>query len=127
MAKKKQFAGKKTKLAKLPLTQALANQAEDMGQASSSRPPSLLGFDRVSPTWDEVSADGGDSLAAAFIYLVRELADLKFRLQSTPDLPLDNPRTFLPPRVPHPLKLAHDLNQARQSLLDLQGLLSQLR
>ena len=37
MAKKKQFAGKKTKLAKLPLTQALASQVE--GGAPFAPPP----------------------------------------------------------------------------------------
>ena len=37
MAKKKQFAGKKTKLARLPLTQALTSQAE--AEAALSPPP----------------------------------------------------------------------------------------
>ena len=83
MAKKKQFAGKKTKLASLPLTQALTSQAEGGATSSPPRPPlSLLASEPL--TWDEVSAGRGGPLAAAFLFLVQELADIRLAMQSSP-------------------------------------------
>lgn len=125
MAKKKQFAGKKTKLAKLPLTQALASQGEAGGVATapSTRPPSPL--KTLLPTWDEVSAGRGDPLGATFLFLVRELADLTSQLQSNPNPSLINHRIFLPAQVPGHTHLMQALREAQESLRDLKGLLSQ--
>ena len=123
MAKKKQFAGKETKLARLPLTQALTSQAEG-GATLSPSPPSLSLFTQVPRTWDEVSAGRGGPLAAAFLFLVRELTDLKLALQSSEGPVAANQWLYLPDRVPQPPELMPALRQARQSLQDLQGLLS---
>jgi hypothetical protein len=124
MAKKKQFAGKKTKLARLPLTQALTSQAEG-GAALPPRPSlSLLAPEPL--TWDEVSAGRGGPLAAAFLFLVRELADLRFAMQSSPGPPEANLRLYLPDRVPQPPRIMQALQQARESLQDLQTRLSPL-
>ena len=123
MAKKKQFAGKKTKLARLPLTQALTSQAE--GGATLSPPrPSLSLLAPEPRTWDEVSAGRGGPLAAAFLFLVRELADLKLALQSFPGPDAAGHRIYLPDRVPPPAGIMQALHQARQSLQDLQSRLS---
>jgi hypothetical protein len=124
MAKKKQFAGKETKLAKLPLTQALTNQAEE--EATLSRPsPSAFGLFTPPPlTWDEVNAGGGEPLAATFLFLVRELTDLKSALQTSPSPPSGNHQIYLPDRVPQPPGLLQALRQVRQSLRDLQIFLS---
>ena len=124
MAKKKQFAGKKTKLARLPLTQALTSQAEG-GATLSPSPPSLSLFTQVPLTWDEVRAGRGGPLAAAFLFLVRELAELQLALQSSPELAEANHRIYLPDRVPPPPGIMQALRQARQSLQDLQSRLSQ--
>lgn len=128
MAKKKQFAGKKTKLAKLPLTQALASHAESGGQggrlaiAPLTPPPSPFRSQLL--TWDDVSAGRGEPLGAVFLFLVRELADLTSRLQTNPNPLLVNHRIFLPPQVPAHTRLVHALREARESLRDLKGLLS---
>ena len=124
MAKKKQFAGKKTKLARLPLTQALTSQAEGGATLSPPRAPSLSLFTPAPLTWDEVSAGRGGPLAAAFLFLVRELADLKSALQPSPGPAAANHRIYLPDRVPQPPGIMQALRQARQSLQDLQSLLS---
>ncbi len=124
MAKKKQFAGKKTKLAKLPLTQALASQAEDVSPEGPSQSLPLSGPRRLHPTWDEVGAGPRDPLTAVFLFLVRELADLQSQLQSDQEPATVNLRTLLPARVPQPSRLAQALRQAQQSLLDVQSLLS---
>jgi hypothetical protein len=124
MAKKKQFAGKKTKLAKLPLTQALTSQAE--GEATLSPPPplSISLFTQTALTWDEVKADRGEPLAAAFLFLVRELTNLRSALQPSLGPGAVGHLHYLPERVPQPSRLKEALRQARQSLQDLQGLLS---
>ena len=120
MAKKKQFAGKKTKLAWLPLTQALTSQAEGGATSSPPRPPlSLLASEPL--TWDEVSAGCGEPLAAAFLFLVRELADLRLAMQSSPRPGEANYRIYLPDRVPQPPGIMQVLRQARESLQDLQS------
>jgi hypothetical protein len=122
MAKKKQFAGKKTKLARLPLTQALTSQAEG---GSTLSPPSLLSLFTQAPlTWDAVRSGRGGPLAAAFLFLVRELAELKLALQSSPGPAAANHQIYLPDRVPPPPGIMQALRQARQSLQDLQGRLS---
>jgi hypothetical protein len=120
MAKKKQFAGKKTKLAKLPLTQALASQVEG---GLPSAPP-LSPIRRQPLTWDEVFAGRGEPLVGAFLFLVRELADLTSQLQSNPNPSVADPRIFLPQRVPGHTRLAHALYEAQESLRNLRGLLS---
>ena len=123
MAKKKQFAGKKTKLARLPLTQALTSQAEG-GAILSPLPPSLSLFTQAPLAWDEVSVGRGGPLAAAFLFLVRELVDLKLALQPSPGPAAANHRIYLPDRVPQPPGIVEALRQARQGLRDLQSLLS---
>jgi hypothetical protein len=125
MAKKKQFAGKETKLARLPLTQALTSQAEERAISPPPR-PSLSLFAPEPLTWDEVGAGRGGPLAAAFLFLVRELADLRLAVQSAPGLPEANHRIYLPDRVPDPAGIMQALRRARESLQDLQTRLSPL-
>jgi hypothetical protein len=122
MAKKKQLAGKKTKLARLPLTQALTSQAE--AASSPASPPSLSLFTQLPLTWDEVGAGRGGPLAVAFLFLVRELADLTLALQSSPGPDAANHLIYLPRRVPPHAAIMQSLRQARQSLRELQSLLS---
>ena len=120
MAKKKQFAGKKTKLAKLPLTQALASQIESGAPFTPSSSPSR----QMPHTWDEVSPDRGEPVVGTFLYLVRELAELASQLQSKSGPVVVNHRIFLPKRVPEHALMVKALRKARESLQDLRGLLS---
>ena len=124
MAKKKQFAGKKTKLARLPLTQALTSQADGEAALSPSSPPSLSLFTQLPLTWDDISAGRGEPLARVFLFLVRELADLNLALQPSPGSAAANHRIYLPGKVPQTPGIMQALRQARQSLRDLQSLLS---
>jgi hypothetical protein len=124
MAKKKQFAGKKTKLAKLPLTQALASREGGSTSATPVSPPAYT-LGKLPLTWDEVPPAGGEPLLATFLFLIRELADLTSQLQSSPDLAvMTNHRIYLPPRVPGYTHLVQALREARKSLKDLRNLLS---
>ena len=122
MAKKKQFAGKKTKLAKLPLTQALASQAASEAEAPSAT--SQLSFIPPSPlTWDEVRAGRGGPLAITFLSLVQDLAALKLAMQDPPAALTADLTAFLPEGVPPLPRILQALRQARQSLRDLHHLL----
>jgi len=123
MAKKKQFAGKKTKLARLPLTQALTSQAEGGAAEAAPRPAlSLLAPQLL--TWDDVSAGRGGPLVDTFLFLVRELADLRLAVQAAPGPAEANHRIYLPDRVPPPPGIMQALRQAREGLQDLQTQLS---
>ncbi len=121
MAKKKQLAGKETKLAKLPLTQALTGQAPERPPRSSSSPFPGPGLREVSrareKSWE---AAPFETLAAAYIKLVQDLAALRAALQpgapASPDLPS---------HVPAPHRIRQVLNQATNDLRHLHQLLSQ--
>jgi hypothetical protein len=118
MAKKKQLAGKKTKLAKLPLTQALVGLTEEASPEGASQSLPLSGPKPLHSAWDELGTGPREPLAAMLLFLVRELADLQSQLHSNQEPATVNLRTLLPSR------LAQALRQARQSLLDVQSLLS---
>jgi hypothetical protein len=120
MAKKKQLAGKKTKLAKLPLTQALAHQAEE---------PALWGPPPAAPrqlpfTWEEAQAGVAGPLAALYLQLVRELATLRFTLQPAAARGAGRPQDSLPPQVPPDPRIRGALRLAREDLQTLHQLLS---
>ena len=87
MAKKKQLAGKTTKLAKLPLTQALAEQSEDAGR----------------PVPADLRAHGGaEPLGAVYLHVIRELTSLLSQLQADPEGSGRPYQAFLPPQIPKP-------------------------
>ena len=85
MAKKKQLAGKTTKLAKLPLTQALAEQSEDADRRLPLAP---------------AAAGSGERLGAVYLHVIRELTSLLDQLQADPEVLLQPHRSLLAP--PHP-------------------------
>ncbi len=124
MAKKKQFAGKKTKLAKLPLTQILASQ-EGKTAPWGTPPPALEPDSRQIPlSWDGLEAGPNSPLAATYFQVIQDLK----RLQS--ELPRNgsaagNSATPLPASLPAPPRLKQALHQAREDLQDLKRFLSQ--
>jgi hypothetical protein len=109
MAKKKQLAGKTTKLAKLPLTQALSEHSAETGRR---------------PLSDSHLQGSPEPLGAVYLHLIRELTNLLSQLQAEPDTSLPPYRAFLPPQIPKPEQLRQSLRLARQGLQDLHLLLS---
>ncbi|MEW6657472.1 MAG: hypothetical protein AB1424_02305 [Thermodesulfobacteriota bacterium] len=124
MAKKKQFAGKKTKLAELPLTRALEQKAgeeeaawEDLQtSAGTSARQLFLSLERT-------AAESSRTLTAAYQQIMQELmilqADLEPQTGGSPFAPAPLPPAILPSA--RTLKRA--LLQARASLQDLHRLL----
>jgi hypothetical protein len=117
MAKKKQLAGKKTKLAKLPLTQVLASQAEE---AASGGPPLASPGPWGAP---DRALEEPTALAAAYLKLVQELKALRSRLGPDRDLLFSEPAPFTPP-LAEPSQIRRVLRLARKGLQDLHRLLS---
>ena len=108
MAKKKQLAGKTTKLAKLPLTQALAEQSEEAGRHLPPVPQ---------------SHGAAEPLGAIYLHLIRELTSLLSELR-VPEDPWQPRQTYLPPHIPKPQQLRQSLRTAQQGLRELHLLLS---
>ncbi len=106
MGKKRQFAGKTTKLARLPLTLALVEQSEASGGGAAA------------------AQETAEPLGAVYIHLIRELSFLLSQLQTGPEMPVAPPRALLPPHVPQPQQIRKSLRLAQQGLQDLHFLLS---
>jgi hypothetical protein len=127
MAKKKQLAGKKTKLAKLPLTQVLASQGEEIaprGMPLDTPHLPALGV----PFSREGAGEGGGQgaagpLAEVYLHLVKELAALKSQLQPAAATPAGWLQS-LPSQAPAPHRIRLVLRQVREGLQDLHRLLS---
>ena len=109
MAKKKQLAGKTTKLAKLPLTQALAEQSAAVAWHPASAPQ---------------ARGTGEPLGAVYLHVIRELILLLDQLQTNPEALRPQHRSILPPLIPSPQQLRQILRQAQQGLQELHQLLS---
>jgi hypothetical protein len=109
MGKKRQFTGKTTKLARLPLTLALAEQSEVSGGGAAAV---------------AAARETTEPLGAIYIHLIRELSFLLSQLQAGPQTPVPPPRALLPPHVPQPQQIRKSLRLAQQGLQDLQFLLS---
>jgi hypothetical protein len=123
MSKKKQLSGKKTKLAKLPLTEALARQLEE--PAHNPPPVAAPKLESAQPTfsWESLEEGAAGLLAAAYALVVQDLLSLKREVPWASEEILSlvevSPSTTLPA---HEVKQA--LRQAREELSDLYRMLS---
>jgi hypothetical protein len=124
MAKKKQLAGKKTKLAKLPLTRVLASQAEETppwGPPPSSLPAASK---QLPLSWERAGKGAAGPLAAAYLQVVQDLAWLQGELRASGGEAISNPGQKLPEAIPPAPLLQRALRQAYDDLKDLKWLLS---
>jgi len=111
MAKKKQLAGKTTKLAKLPLTRALAEQSAVVAWPAASAPQ---------------ARGTGEPLGAVYLHVIGELISLLDQLQTNPEALRQHHRSILPPLIPNPQQLRQTLRLAQQGLQELHQLLSRV-
>ena len=122
MSKKKQFSGKKTKLAKLPLTEALSRQLEEPADEASAVVPEP-GNHQPTFSWESLEEGAAGLLTAAYVLLVQDLLSLKKEVPWASEEIFSSedilPKTTLPaPRVKQALR------QAKEDLSDLHRLLS---
>jgi hypothetical protein len=124
MAKKKQFAGKKTKLAELPLTRVLEQRAEDEATGEELQTSATTGSRQLLLSLERTGEEAARTLAAAYLQVLQELtglqADLEPEAASPPPSDLLLPTTLPPAR-----NLIQALRQAREGLEDLHRLLSE--
>lgn len=124
MSKKKQLAGKKTKLANLPLTAALSRQIE--GSGDGGRPPaaSETGLPQLPLSWESLEEGAAGLLNAAYVLVVRDLLRLtaEFPWTASEGLVLKelSSQTALPAQ-----EVKQALRQAKEELSDLYRLLSE--
>jgi len=71
MAKKQQFAGKKTKLAKLHLTLVLARQTDEPSAYWNPEPVSDLGAGKQPLSQERLEKDASHPLAVTYFQLIR--------------------------------------------------------
>ena len=123
MSKKKQLDGKKTKLAKLPLTEALSRQME--AKSALHSPAVVPELKSAQPTfsWESLEEGAAGLLAAAYALVVQDLLNLKNEVPWASEEVLSSveivPSTTLPA---HQVKQA--LRQAKEELSDLYRMLS---
>ncbi len=123
MAKKKQFAGKKTKLAELPLTRVLEQKAGDEAAWEELQTSGATGSRQLILSMERKEEEAAGPLAAAYLQVLEELMVLQADLEPggefhpSPDLPAP------PARIPLQI-LEQALRQAREGLQDLHRLLS---
>ena len=124
MAKKKQFAGKKTKLAELPLTRVLEQKAENEAAWMELQTSAATGTRQLILSLERTAEDATGSLAAAYYQVLQELTVLQADLgPDTASLPA-TPAPLPPPALLLPRNLKQALRLAREGLQDLHRLLS---
>jgi hypothetical protein len=122
MSKKKQLDGKKTKLAKLPLTEALSRKMEE---PVNSAPALVSEVKNAQPTfsWESLEEGAAGLLAAAYALIVQDLLNLKNEVPWASEEVVSSvqivPSTSLPAR-----QVKKALRQAKEELSDLYRILS---
>ena len=122
MAKKNQFAGKKTKLAELPLTRALEQKAGDEAAWEELQTAAATGPRQLILSLERTGEAAVGPLASAYLQVLQELTVLQADLEPDAASPAAD---SLPPAVLPPSRnLKQALRQAREGLQDLHRLLS---
>lgn len=122
MSKKKQLSGKTTKLAKLPLTEALSRHQEEPAGNCTAVVPEIA---NQQPTfsWEYLEEGAAGLLTAAYVLVIQDLLSLKNEVPWT-SVEVLSPGDILPksPLPAHRIKQA--LRQTKEDLSDLHRLLS---
>jgi len=124
MAKKKQFAGKKTKLAELPLTRVLEKKAEDEAAWIELQTSAATGTRQLILSLERSTEDSPGPLAAAYYQVLQELTVLQADLKPDANSLSATATPLPPPDQPLPRNLEQALRLAREGLQDLHRLLS---
>ena len=124
MAKKNQFAGKKTTLAELPLTRALEQKAGDEAAWEELQTAAATGPRQLILSLERTGEATAGPLAAAYLQVLQELTVLQADLK--PDASSPATAEALPPAaLPPSRNLEQALRLAREGLQDLHRLLSE--
>jgi hypothetical protein len=123
MSKKKQFSGKKTKLAKLPLTEALSRQLQEPPESPAAVVPEVVNH-QAAFSWESLEEGAAGLLTAAYFLVVQDLLSLKNDVPWTSEETL-SADDILPKTTPLPAsQVKQALRQAKEDLSDLYRMLS---
>uniref|UniRef100_A0A7V4LDW7 Uncharacterized protein n=1 Tax=Desulfobacca acetoxidans TaxID=60893 RepID=A0A7V4LDW7_9BACT len=127
MAKKKQLNGKKTKLDKLPLTQALSKHLEEQPPVEVGEEAAAAGAG-VEPrqlplSWERLEEGAAGLLTAAYVLLVKDLLSLQEEIPWAGE-ELLTPEEIIPAVAPPAPRVKQALRLAREELSALSRLLS---
>ncbi len=123
MSKKKQLTGKKTKLAKLPLTKALSKEMEEERPVSTAVTAPEPEAQQLPLSWERLEEGAAGLLNAAYTLVVQDLLSIKADFPWAGEEPL-SPEQILPTVTPPTHRVKQALRQARDELTDLHRLLS---
>ena len=123
MSKKKQLTGKKTKLAKLPLTKALSKEMEEERPFSTAVTAPEPEAQQLPLSWERLEEGAAGLLNAAYTLVVQDLLSIKADFPWAGEEPL-SPEQILPTVTPPTHRVKQALRQARDELTDLHRLLS---
>jgi len=123
MSKKKQLTGKKTKLAKLPLTKALSKEMEEERPVSTAVTAPEPEAQQLPLSWERLEEGAAGLLNAAYTLVVQDLLSIKADFPWAGEEPL-SPEQILPTVTPPTRRVKQALRQARDELTDLHRLLS---
>jgi hypothetical protein len=122
MSKKKQFSGKKTKLAKLPLTEALSRQMEEPADNASAAAPEVPN-NQPTFSWESLEEGAAGLLTAAYCLVVQDLLSIKDEVPWASEEVLA--ANDILPKSPLPApQVKQALRQAKEDLSDLYRMLS---
>lgn len=123
MSKKKQFSGKKTKLAKLPLTEALSRQMhEPPADNSAAAAPEVINQQQTF-SWESLEEGAAGLLTAAYCLVVQDLLSLKDEVPWAGEEGLAADDILPKASLPAP-QVKQALRQAKEDLSDLYRMLS---
>ena len=123
MSKKKQLTGKKTKLAKLPLTKALSQEMEEKRPVDTAVAAPEPEAQQLPLSWERLEEGAAGLLNAAYTLVVQDLLSIKADFPWAGEEPL-SPEQILPTTMPPTPQVKQALRQARDELTDLHRLLS---
>jgi hypothetical protein len=122
MSKKKQLSGKKTKLAKLPLTEVLSRQLsepENFVPAELPQPENL----QAAFSWERLEEGAAGLLTAAYVLIVQDLLSLRKEVPWASEEVIAVGEILPGATLPAP-RVKEALRQAKEELSDLSRLLS---
>lgn len=122
MSKKKQLTGKKTKLAKLPLTKVLSQKMDEAEEWEPALAPAQENHRQLPLSWERLEEGAAGLLTAAYLLILQDLVALQAELPTSPG---ESPEAHaIPVNLPPLPHIKQALHLTRTELSELYHFLS---